>query len=146
MSTDDSHFVFYNRPALNVQFRYVHCVLFLLLSLLILLQFHLLEETSVLHSPSSLMQHTDNFLLFLLLWNHLWTECCIFSPSKIPQQAMTLHLILWKYITVEIIFQLNKPPCKEMWCSVSFCAWRMWRSSITKLELSPWWVCRSLFL
>jgi hypothetical protein len=31
----------------------VHCVLFLLLSLLILLQFHLLEGTSVLHSPLS---------------------------------------------------------------------------------------------
>ncbi len=53
VSTDDSHFVFCNRPALNAQFRYVHCVLFLLLSLLILLQFHLLEGTSVLHSPLS---------------------------------------------------------------------------------------------
>ncbi len=66
VSTDDSHFVFCNRPALNAQFRYVHCVLFLLLSLLILLQFHLLEATSVLHSPSSLMQHKQNFLLFFL--------------------------------------------------------------------------------
>ncbi len=66
VSTDDSHFVFCNRPALNAQFRYVHCVLFLLLSLLILLQFHLLEETSVLQSPSFLTQHKQNFLLFFL--------------------------------------------------------------------------------
>jgi hypothetical protein len=58
---------------------------------------------------------------------------------------MTLHLI-----TVDVLLSRLSSNCTShtvkrcdaLWAR---CAWRMWRSSITKLELSPWWVCRSFF-
>lgn len=85
----------------------------------------------------------QNFLLFSLLTSYLnWM--LHFIPLQDSSRSSDIASDYCRCIIVKIVFQLHKPHCKEMWCSVGFCAWRMW-SIITKLELSPWWVCKSLF-
>jgi len=68
-----------------------------------------------------------------------------FIPLQDSSKSSDIASNYCRCIIVKIVFQLHKPHYKEMWCSIGFCAWRMWRSIITKLELFPLWVCKSFF-